>query len=250
MFPPKTVEWVVEPPFALSSVDDALEPFSVNMPQGVTKRVQVDPTDADPSVGVASFTVTVVAELSTITPEVSLVPGAPGEPPSVQMVVNSMSVAVEGEFSCVVAVRDQALFVSSGVVSEVMVQLNVTILSKTNLLIFPSDTSIRASGPGRSDGTVVAGTSVTPTSLFCINVIEAEPGQATVLNFTIAVNDTTWSAGSEDWLTVIDGAKTMEFLGEAVVVSLRYPFVPEQVRPPSLADLEAEALLRPHQPLS
>ena len=66
-----------------------------------------------------------------------------------QVVVNSMSVAVEGQFTCVVAVRDQALFVSAGVVSELTLRLNVTILSKTNLLIFPSDTSIRASGPGR-----------------------------------------------------------------------------------------------------
>jgi hypothetical protein len=74
-YPPKTVQWVVEPPFSVTPVDDALEPFEINMPQGVTRRVEV--VGADPSSGVGSFTVTVVAELSTITPEVSLVPGAP-----------------------------------------------------------------------------------------------------------------------------------------------------------------------------
>jgi hypothetical protein len=72
-------------------------------------------------------------------------------------------------------------------------------------------------------------------------VIEAEPGQATVLDFTIVVDDTTWSAGSQGWLAITNGNKTMEFLGESVVVSLVYPFVPEQVCCSSLNPMHTSA---------
>jgi hypothetical protein len=120
------------------------------------------------------------------------------------------------------------------VVSELTVVLRVTIKPKTNLLIFPPNSEpARASGPGRSDSRVVAGSSALQKGMFFINVAEPLAGASTPLNFTADINQTSWSGGSEgqrDWLQVELNSTLLSFIGDTTSIFLNYTFVPTEVR--------------------
>ena len=146
--------------------------------------------------------------------------------------MDSMVILEEGEKTAVVAVRDRSA--PAGVVSELEVVFNVTVRPKTNLLIFPPNTEpVRASGPGRSDSRVVAGSSALQRLMFFINVAEASTAASTVLNFTADIDQTSWSGGSEgqrDWLQVELNSTLLSFIGDTTSIFLNYTFVPTEVR--------------------
>jgi hypothetical protein len=173
-----------------------------------------------------------------------------------EVTVDSMVILEEGEKTAVVAVRDRSA--PAGVVSELEVVFNVTVRPKTNLLIFPPNTEpVRASGPGRSDSRVVAGSSALPRLMFFINVAEARTTNITELSFTAEVDPTSWSGGSElastprDWLKVeMAGSPLGEpaiigYIGETMNVVLNFTYVPTEVRrpgsPPNDASMSSRA---------
>ena len=153
--------------------------------------------------------------------------------------MDSMVILEEGDYTAVVAVRDRS--VPAGVVSELTVVFRVTVRPKTNLLIFPPNTEpVRASGPGRSDSRVVAGSSAQQRLMFFINVAEASTSTSTELDFTAAIDNTTWSGGGgdlasvpRDWLKVQMDSTLLTYVGETMNVILNYTFVPTVVRRPS-----------------
>ena len=150
--------------------------------------------------------------------------------------MDSMVLPEEGDYTTVVAVRDRS--VAAGLVSELQVVFQVTVQPKTNLLIFPPNTEpVRASGPGRSDSRVVAGSSALQRLMFFINVAEPdESGSAVPLDFMAEVDPTSWSVGTEltsdprDWLKVELLTSTLSYIGETMNVVLNFTYVPTQVR--------------------
>ena len=168
-----------------------------------------------------------------------------------EVTVDSMVILEEGDYTTVVAVRDRS--VPAGVVSELTVVFRVTVRPKTNLLIFPPNTEpVRASGPGRSDSRVVAGSSALQRLMFFINVAESSTSTASIveLNFTAEIDPTSWSGGSElastprDWLKVELGASLLSYIGETMNVVLNFTYVPTEVRHPSSPPNDASASSR------
>jgi hypothetical protein len=154
-----------------------------------------------------------------------------------EVTVDSMVILTEGDYTTVVAVRDRS--VPAGVVSELTVVFRVTVRPKTNLLIFPPNTEpVRASGPGRSDSRVVAGSSALQRLMFFINVAEARTAAVTELNFTAEIDPDSWSGGSElastprDWLKVEMDGSLLSYIGETMNVVLNFTCVPTEVRHP------------------
>ena len=167
-----------------------------------------------------------------------------------EVTVDSMVILEEGDYTAVVAVRDRS--VPAGVVSELEVVFRVTVRPKTNLLIFPPNTEpVRASGPGRSDSRVVAGSSALQRLMFFINVVEASTAASTVLNFTAEVDPSSWSGGSvlastpRDWLKVEMDGSLISYIGETMNVVLNFTYVPTEVRrpgsPPNDASMSSRA---------
>jgi len=152
-----------------------------------------------------------------------------------EVTVDSMALLEEGNYTTVVAVRDRS--VATGVVSELEVVFQVTVRPKTNLLIFPPNTEpVRATGPGRSDSRVVAGSSALQRLMFFINVAEAGTSTSTELSFTAAIDNTTWRGGGDlasiprDWLQVEMDSSLLTYVGQTMNVILNYTYVPTKVR--------------------
>jgi hypothetical protein len=170
-----------------------------------------------------------------------------------EVTVDSMVILEEGDYTTVVAVRDRS--VPAGVVSELTVVFRVTVQPKTNLLIFPPNTEpVRASGPGRSDSRVVAGSSALQRLMFFINVAEASTAASgcasTELSFTAEVDPGSWSGGSEltstprDWLKVEMKKSLLSYIGETMNVVLNFTYVPTEVRHPGSPPYGATASSR------
>jgi hypothetical protein len=267
-FAPKSRTWTVAPLFTLEPVDDATAPFNLSLPQSATKTVRVLSANS------TSFTARVVGAeedaRTTFEPIVRVLPatvevsslsierGSHSSPSGVltdahprllsqdeaqavlEVTVESMAIPEVGDHTTVVAVRDRSA--ATGVVSELEVVFQVKVQPKTNLLIFPPNTEpVRASGPGRSDSRVVAGSSAAQRLMFFINVAEARDATSTQLSFTAAIDNTTWSGGGGDlascntsiprnWLQVEMESSLLEYIGQTMNVILNYTYVPTVVR--------------------
>jgi hypothetical protein len=253
----------VQPLFTLEPVDDATLPFNLSLPQSATKTVSVlsanstsftarvvgaaegARTTFEPVVRVLPGTIAVsllaidrdsyVTRTSVLADAHTLVASQDEAQAVLEVTVDSMALLEEGDYTTVVAVRDRS--VATGVVSELEVVFHVTVRPKTNLLIFPPNTEpVRASGPGRSDSRVVAGSSVLQRLMFFINVAEAGTSTSTELNFTAAIDTTSWSGGGDlastprDWLKVEMDSSLLTYVGQTMNVILNYTYVPTMVR--------------------
>jgi hypothetical protein len=202
---PKTLPWTVSPAFTLEPIDDATAPFNLSQPQSANKVVRVLSSLTAPF----TFTARVVDESSTFTPVVTTplrtgaVAAAQEAQALLEMTVNSMAMAADDTYTAVMAVRDGTA-AAEGVVSELRVQLTVTVQPRTNLLTFPPNSAaIRATSPGRSDSKAVAGTEAENLTMWFINVAEG----GAELTFEVEVKDDTWSAGAA--FTVTSGLCTL-----------------------------------------